>query len=130
MCDHLQECTNDCCNANNCTLKEGAQCAHGVCCEGCKVRDTHMAHKHLCKRQLNSLAVVAQYHYFNVSLPVSALAHCTQSTCQLLSQCSSLPSHHTSTFHLCSHLTFQMEILTCCCNMRPNSILLTEETKY
>ncbi|CAB1351883.1 unnamed protein product [Coregonus sp. 'balchen'] len=32
------ECTNDCCNANNCTLKEEAQCAHGVCCEGCKLK--------------------------------------------------------------------------------------------
>lgn len=41
VCVCLQECTNDCCNANNCTLKEEAQCAHGVCCEGCKVRDTH-----------------------------------------------------------------------------------------
>uniref|UniRef100_A0A3Q2XXN8 Disintegrin domain-containing protein n=1 Tax=Hippocampus comes TaxID=109280 RepID=A0A3Q2XXN8_HIPCM len=40
-CDCGQECTNDCCNANNCTLKEGAQCAHGVCCQGCKVMQTH-----------------------------------------------------------------------------------------
>ncbi|KAF3836776.1 hypothetical protein F7725_004240, partial [Dissostichus mawsoni] len=35
-CGEPEECTNDCCNANNCTLKEEAQCAHGVCCEGCK----------------------------------------------------------------------------------------------
>ncbi|XP_029031336.1 disintegrin and metalloproteinase domain-containing protein 33 [Betta splendens] len=35
-CGEPDECTNDCCNANNCTLKEEAQCAHGVCCEGCK----------------------------------------------------------------------------------------------
>ncbi|KAI4896974.1 hypothetical protein NFI96_031531 [Prochilodus magdalenae] len=32
------ECTNDCCHASNCTLKEDAQCAHGVCCEGCKLK--------------------------------------------------------------------------------------------
>ncbi|KAM3857354.1 disintegrin and metalloproteinase domain-containing protein 33 [Diretmus argenteus] len=36
-CGEPEECTNDCCNANNCTLKEEAQCAHGVCCEGCKL---------------------------------------------------------------------------------------------
>ncbi|KAG7235457.1 hypothetical protein INR49_002688, partial [Caranx melampygus] len=37
-CGNGFECTNDCCNANNCTLKEEAQCAHGVCCEGCKLK--------------------------------------------------------------------------------------------
>lgn len=43
MCPHLaqpvlQECTSPCCNANNCTLKAGAECAHGVCCHDCKVQ--------------------------------------------------------------------------------------------
>ncbi|NXY12184.1 ADA19 protein, partial [Pteruthius melanotis] len=33
-----QECTNPCCNAHNCTLKEGAQCAHGDCCHNCKLK--------------------------------------------------------------------------------------------
>lgn len=33
-----QECDNPCCNAANCTLREGAECAHGSCCDGCKVR--------------------------------------------------------------------------------------------
>uniref|UniRef100_A0A8C6TGL5 ADAM metallopeptidase domain 19a n=1 Tax=Neogobius melanostomus TaxID=47308 RepID=A0A8C6TGL5_9GOBI len=37
-CGEPDECTNDCCNANNCTLKEEAQCAHGVCCDGCKLK--------------------------------------------------------------------------------------------
>ncbi|XP_068164086.1 disintegrin and metalloproteinase domain-containing protein 33 [Antennarius striatus] len=37
-CGEPDECTTDCCNANNCTLKFGAQCAHGVCCEGCKLK--------------------------------------------------------------------------------------------
>ncbi|XP_051912452.1 disintegrin and metalloproteinase domain-containing protein 33 [Hippocampus zosterae] len=37
-CGQADECANDCCNANNCTLKEGAQCAHGVCCQGCKLK--------------------------------------------------------------------------------------------
>ncbi|KAM4565188.1 disintegrin and metalloproteinase domain-containing protein 33 isoform 1-T2 [Fundulus diaphanus] len=37
-CGEPDECTNDCCHASNCTLKEGAQCAHGVCCDGCKLK--------------------------------------------------------------------------------------------
>ncbi|XP_061525007.1 disintegrin and metalloproteinase domain-containing protein 33 isoform X1 [Phycodurus eques] len=37
-CGEPDECTNDCCHANNCTLKEEAQCAHGVCCQGCKLK--------------------------------------------------------------------------------------------
>nr|XP_015199305.1 PREDICTED: disintegrin and metalloproteinase domain-containing protein 33-like [Lepisosteus oculatus] len=37
-CGEPEECSNSCCNANNCTLKGDAQCAHGVCCEGCKLR--------------------------------------------------------------------------------------------
>ncbi|NXF12145.1 ADA33 protein, partial [Smithornis capensis] len=36
-CGEVEECTNPCCNAHNCTLKEGAQCAHGDCCHNCKV---------------------------------------------------------------------------------------------
>lgn len=32
-----QECDNPCCNASNCTLREGAECAHGSCCHRCKV---------------------------------------------------------------------------------------------
>ncbi|XP_067895057.1 disintegrin and metalloproteinase domain-containing protein 19-like [Heterodontus francisci] len=37
-CGDEEECVNPCCNANNCTLKAGAQCAHGVCCKNCKLR--------------------------------------------------------------------------------------------
>ncbi|XP_061665172.1 disintegrin and metalloproteinase domain-containing protein 33 [Syngnathoides biaculeatus] len=37
-CGEPDECANDCCHANNCTLKEAAQCAHGVCCQGCKLK--------------------------------------------------------------------------------------------
>ncbi|XP_023821629.1 disintegrin and metalloproteinase domain-containing protein 33-like [Oryzias latipes] len=38
-CGEPEECTNNCCNANNCTLREGAQCAHGVCCQNCKLKE-------------------------------------------------------------------------------------------
>ncbi|KAF7706456.1 hypothetical protein HF521_019710 [Silurus meridionalis] len=37
-CGEPEECTNDCCHASNCTLRQNAQCAHGVCCEGCKLK--------------------------------------------------------------------------------------------
>ncbi|XP_051654126.1 disintegrin and metalloproteinase domain-containing protein 33 isoform X2 [Manacus candei] len=37
-CGEVEECTNPCCNAHNCTLKEGAQCAHGDCCHNCKLK--------------------------------------------------------------------------------------------
>lgn len=34
----LQECMNPCCNATTCTLTGDAVCAHGQCCDDCKVR--------------------------------------------------------------------------------------------
>uniref|UniRef100_A0A8B9RDR2 ADAM metallopeptidase domain 19 n=1 Tax=Astyanax mexicanus TaxID=7994 RepID=A0A8B9RDR2_ASTMX len=37
-CGEAEECSSPCCNANNCTLKAGAECAHGVCCENCKLK--------------------------------------------------------------------------------------------
>ncbi|XP_044150713.1 disintegrin and metalloproteinase domain-containing protein 33-like [Bufo gargarizans] len=37
-CGEPEECTNPCCNANDCTLKEGAECAHGDCCQDCKLK--------------------------------------------------------------------------------------------
>ncbi|XP_038131108.1 disintegrin and metalloproteinase domain-containing protein 19 isoform X2 [Cyprinodon tularosa] len=37
-CGEEKECTSPCCNANNCTLKAGAECAHGVCCHNCKIK--------------------------------------------------------------------------------------------
>ncbi|XP_042275574.1 disintegrin and metalloproteinase domain-containing protein 19 isoform X1 [Thunnus maccoyii] len=37
-CGEEEECTSPCCNANNCTLKAGAECAHGICCHNCKLK--------------------------------------------------------------------------------------------
>uniref|UniRef100_H3BZB9 ADAM metallopeptidase domain 19 n=1 Tax=Tetraodon nigroviridis TaxID=99883 RepID=H3BZB9_TETNG len=37
-CGEEEECTSPCCNANNCTLRAGAECAHGVCCHNCKLK--------------------------------------------------------------------------------------------
>uniref|UniRef100_A0A4W6G884 ADAM metallopeptidase domain 28 n=1 Tax=Lates calcarifer TaxID=8187 RepID=A0A4W6G884_LATCA len=36
-CGTVEECTNPCCNATTCNLKEGSQCAEGECCENCKI---------------------------------------------------------------------------------------------
>ncbi|XP_042195894.1 disintegrin and metalloproteinase domain-containing protein 19 [Callorhinchus milii] len=37
-CGEVEECVNPCCNPNNCKLKAKAECAHGVCCDKCKLR--------------------------------------------------------------------------------------------
>ncbi|KAL0973809.1 hypothetical protein UPYG_G00211440 [Umbra pygmaea] len=37
-CGDEEECSSPCCNAKNCTLKAGAECAHGVCCHSCKLK--------------------------------------------------------------------------------------------
>ncbi|XP_053306968.1 disintegrin and metalloproteinase domain-containing protein 8 [Spea bombifrons] len=37
-CGSSEECTNPCCNATTCRLKEGAECAQGECCRQCKIR--------------------------------------------------------------------------------------------
>uniref|UniRef100_UPI00358EC2BA disintegrin and metalloproteinase domain-containing protein 9-like isoform X3 n=1 Tax=Myxine glutinosa TaxID=7769 RepID=UPI00358EC2BA len=35
-CGKPEDCSNICCNANSCKLKEGSQCASGLCCKDCK----------------------------------------------------------------------------------------------
>nr|XP_033799677.1 disintegrin and metalloproteinase domain-containing protein 8 [Geotrypetes seraphini] len=37
-CGTLEMCTNPCCNASTCKLKEGAECAQGECCHRCKIQ--------------------------------------------------------------------------------------------
>ncbi|XP_045140517.1 disintegrin and metalloproteinase domain-containing protein 19 [Echinops telfairi] len=46
-CGEEEECNNPCCNASNCTLREGAECAHGSCCHQCKL----VAPGTLCREQ-------------------------------------------------------------------------------
>ncbi|XP_042309543.1 disintegrin and metalloproteinase domain-containing protein 19 isoform X1 [Sceloporus undulatus] len=36
-CGEVEECNNPCCNAADCSLKPGAECAHGTCCHLCKL---------------------------------------------------------------------------------------------
>uniref|UniRef100_A0A667XYK0 ADAM metallopeptidase domain 12 n=1 Tax=Myripristis murdjan TaxID=586833 RepID=A0A667XYK0_9TELE len=37
-CGEPEECMNPCCNATTCTLKGEAVCAHGQCCEDCRLK--------------------------------------------------------------------------------------------
>ncbi|XP_035028203.2 disintegrin and metalloproteinase domain-containing protein 12 isoform X2 [Hippoglossus stenolepis] len=37
-CGEPEECMNPCCNATTCTLKGDAVCAHGQCCDDCKLK--------------------------------------------------------------------------------------------
>ncbi|CAM9305941.1 unnamed protein product, partial [Lampetra planeri] len=37
-CGTVEECTDACCDASTCRLTEGAQCAHGRCCENCQFK--------------------------------------------------------------------------------------------
>ncbi|XP_075756740.1 disintegrin and metalloproteinase domain-containing protein 19 isoform X1 [Pelodiscus sinensis] len=36
-CGEVEDCRNPCCNAADCSLKPGAECAHGTCCHQCKL---------------------------------------------------------------------------------------------
>ncbi|XP_057590735.1 disintegrin and metalloproteinase domain-containing protein 8 isoform X2 [Hippopotamus amphibius kiboko] len=37
-CGPPEDCRNRCCNASTCLLAEGAECAHGACCQECRVQ--------------------------------------------------------------------------------------------
>uniref|UniRef100_A0A8C3QZ28 ADAM metallopeptidase domain 8 n=1 Tax=Cyanoderma ruficeps TaxID=181631 RepID=A0A8C3QZ28_9PASS len=37
-CGTPEECSDRCCNATTCQLREGAECARGECCQDCKVK--------------------------------------------------------------------------------------------
>uniref|UniRef100_A0A2K6UIW0 ADAM metallopeptidase domain 8 n=1 Tax=Saimiri boliviensis boliviensis TaxID=39432 RepID=A0A2K6UIW0_SAIBB len=37
-CGPPEECRNRCCNSTTCQLVQGAQCAHGTCCQECQVK--------------------------------------------------------------------------------------------
>ncbi|XP_073337992.1 disintegrin and metalloproteinase domain-containing protein 12 isoform X1 [Pagrus major] len=49
-CGELEECMNPCCNATTCTLKGDAVCAHGQCCEDCRLKPAGT----LCRESGNS----------------------------------------------------------------------------
>ncbi|XP_072725660.1 disintegrin and metalloproteinase domain-containing protein 8 isoform X4 [Ciconia boyciana] len=48
-CGTPEECSDRCCNATTCQLREGAECARGDCCQDCKVK----AASELCRASKN-----------------------------------------------------------------------------
>ncbi|KAI9535515.1 Disintegrin and metalloproteinase domain-containing protein 12 [Dissostichus eleginoides] len=49
-CGEPEECMNPCCNATTCTLKGDAVCAHGQCCEDCRLKPAGT----MCRESSNS----------------------------------------------------------------------------
>ncbi|XP_069467592.1 disintegrin and metalloproteinase domain-containing protein 12-like [Ambystoma mexicanum] len=49
-CGEPDECTNPCCNASTCALTPDAVCAHGLCCEECKLKPAGIS----CREASNS----------------------------------------------------------------------------
>ncbi|XP_077933107.1 disintegrin and metalloproteinase domain-containing protein 12 isoform X2 [Halichoerus grypus] len=49
-CGEPEECLNLCCNATTCTLRPDAVCAHGLCCEDCRLKPAGTA----CRDSSNS----------------------------------------------------------------------------
>ncbi|XP_032346561.1 LOW QUALITY PROTEIN: disintegrin and metalloproteinase domain-containing protein 12 [Camelus ferus] len=49
-CGEPEECLNSCCNATTCTLKPDAVCAHGLCCDACRLKPAGTA----CREPSNS----------------------------------------------------------------------------
>ncbi|NWI52620.1 ADAM8 protein, partial [Calyptomena viridis] len=48
-CGMPEECSDRCCNATTCQLREGAECAQGECCQDCKVKSAGV----LCRASKN-----------------------------------------------------------------------------
>ncbi|NXS59535.1 ADA19 protein, partial [Brachypteracias leptosomus] len=55
-CGEVEECNNPCCDASTCSLKLGAECAHGSCCQQCKL----MSPGTLC-RERSGLCDIPEY---------------------------------------------------------------------
>ncbi|XP_028316088.1 disintegrin and metalloproteinase domain-containing protein 19 isoform X2 [Gouania willdenowi] len=97
-CGEEEECTSPCCNANNCTLKAGAECAHGVCCHNCKLKSPGV----LCRAASGSCdlpeycdgkaeSCPANFYLVDGSSCSGGLAYCYTGMCLTLEQqCQSL----------------------------------------
>ncbi|XP_007234397.2 disintegrin and metalloproteinase domain-containing protein 19 [Astyanax mexicanus] len=92
-CGEAEECSSPCCNANNCTLKAGAECAHGVCCENCKLKSPGL----LCRPPSGSCdlpeycdgkseSCPANFYLVDGSLCAHGKAYCYTGMCLTLEQ--------------------------------------------
>uniref|UniRef100_A0A3Q3WIT8 ADAM metallopeptidase domain 19b n=1 Tax=Mola mola TaxID=94237 RepID=A0A3Q3WIT8_MOLML len=97
-CGEEEECTSPCCNANNCTLKAGAECAHGICCQNCKLKSPGV----LCRAPAGSCdlpeycdgkseSCPANFYLVDGTLCAGGQAYCYTGMCLTLKQqCQSL----------------------------------------
>ncbi|XP_072573843.1 disintegrin and metalloproteinase domain-containing protein 19 isoform X2 [Paramormyrops kingsleyae] len=92
-CGDAEECSSPCCNAHNCTLKAGAQCAHGVCCENCKLKSPGV----LCRPASGSCdlpeycdgkseSCPANFYLMDGTTCLGGLAYCYTGMCLTLEQ--------------------------------------------
>ncbi|KAG7464785.1 hypothetical protein MATL_G00169320 [Megalops atlanticus] len=100
-CGEVEECSSPCCNANNCTLKVGAECAHGVCCHNCKLKSPGV----LCRPPSGSCDLAeycdgksescpANFYLVDGTSCASGRAYCYTGMCLTLEQqCLSLWGH-------------------------------------
>ncbi|XP_077157342.1 disintegrin and metalloproteinase domain-containing protein 33 [Paroedura picta] len=97
-CGEMEECMNPCCNAHNCTLKAGAECAHGECCHSCKLKSAGS----MCREQAGSCDLPefctgaspycpANVYLLDGSLCSSGEAFCSSGMCM---------THHQQCVHL------------------------------
>ncbi|KAI5105356.1 disintegrin and metalloproteinase domain-containing protein 19, partial [Silurus meridionalis] len=97
-CGEEEECSSPCCNANNCTLKAGAECADGICCENCKLKSPGV----LCRPSSGSCdlpeycdgkseSCPANFYLMDGSSCAHGIAYCYTGMCLTLEQqCRSL----------------------------------------
>ncbi|NXG83326.1 ADAM8 protein, partial [Stercorarius parasiticus] len=64
-CGTPEECSDRCCNATTCQLREGAECAHGSCCQDCKVKSAGV----LCRASKNDCDLPEHCTGFSAECP-------------------------------------------------------------
>ncbi|XP_061421315.1 disintegrin and metalloproteinase domain-containing protein 12-like isoform X2 [Lethenteron reissneri] len=93
-CGEPQECDNPCCNATSCALALGADCAHGECCDRCRL----LGPGHLCREGAGecdlpefctgTAAQCPQNAHAHDGQPCRGGGHCFTGTCVTLgAQC-------------------------------------------
>ncbi|XP_029031617.1 disintegrin and metalloproteinase domain-containing protein 12 [Betta splendens] len=70
-CGEPEECMNPCCNATTCTLKGDAVCAHGQCCEDCRLKPAGT----LCRESSNSCDLAEFCTGANPHCPANVYLH-------------------------------------------------------
>ncbi|XP_019726168.1 disintegrin and metalloproteinase domain-containing protein 8a isoform X1 [Hippocampus comes] len=69
-CGTVEECKNPCCNATNCKLSTGAQCAEGECCHNCELK----ASGSVCRPKTGNCDLAEHCSGLSASCPADAYA--------------------------------------------------------